>query len=610
MGKRKMMGLLVSVVALAISLVYDQGLLPVSAGSAQAPAQDSAWQDADATEILLNGDAIAVDGDGVSVEGSVATIGAAGVYRISGTLADGQIVVDTVDDGTVTVILAGANISSSTSAPLVIADAEAVEVVLDAGTENTLSDATTYVFADPEEDEPNAALFSKSDVTISGSGALTVAGNYNDGIASKDGLTITGGTITVSAVDDGIRGRDALVIEDGTITVAAGGDGLKADNDEDATLGTITVTAGTLSVTAGGDAITAATSISITGGDFVLFSGGGSGTYIDETLSAKGIKAGVTVQIDGGTFNIDAADDAIHSNDSIVINGGTFTIASGDDGVHADTTLDINGGDLNVVQSYEGIESAAITINAGTLRLVASDDALNVAGGNDGSGNQWGPGQGGGGPGGMGQSGDAGQMNPGMPAQDGAAQSGVAVSGDYTLTINGGSIVIASTGDGIDVNGSITMAGGVVVVNGPTERMNGALDYDGSFTISGGFLVTAGSAGMAQAPGETSTQNSLLVNFDSAQQAGTLVHIQASDGTDVLTFAPSKAFESIAFSSPDLVTGETYEVVLGGTASGAESDGLYTDASYTPGTSYTSFTVSSVVTWIGNGGMGSGGFRG
>ena len=614
MGKRGMLFLLVSVLALSFSLVYGQGLMPLSAGSTQAPAQDSTWQSVDATEIVLNGDSIAVEGDGVTVEGSTATIVAAGSYRVTGTLADGQVVVDTDDDGTVTVILAGAKISSSTSAPLVIADAEAAEVVLEAGTENTLSDATTYVFADPEEDKPSAALFSTSDLTISGSGALTVTGNYNDGIASKDGLTITGGTITVSAVDDGIRGKDTLVIEDGAITVAAGGDGLTADNDEDATLGTITVAAGTLNVTAGGDAITAATSISITGGDFVLFSGGGSGTYIDETLSAKGIKAGVSVQIDGGTFNIDAADDAIHSNDSIVINGGTFTIASGDDGVHADATLDFNGGDLNVVQSYEGIESAAITINAGTLRLVAIDNALNVAGGNDGSGTQWGPGAGGGpgggGPGGMGQSGDAGQMNPGMPAQDGAAQSGIAASGDYTLTINGGSIVIDSTGDGIDVNGSITMTGGVVVANGPTERMNSALDYDGSFIISGGFLVTAGSSGMAQAPGESSTQNSLLVNFDSAQQVGTLVHIQASDGTDVLTFAPSKAFESITLSSPDLVTGETYEVVLGGTASGAESDGLYTDASYMPGASYTSFTVSSVVTWIGNGGMGGSGFRG
>ena len=252
MGKRGMLFLLVSVLALSFSLVYGQGLMPLSAGSTQAPAQDSTWQSVDATEIVLNGDSIAVEGDGVTVEGSTATIVAAGSYRVTGTLADGQVVVDTDDDGTVTVILAGAKISSSTSAPLVIADAEAAEVVLEAGTENTLSDATTYVFADPEEDKPSAALFSTSDLTISGSGALTVTGNYNDGIASKDGLTITGGTITVSAVDDGIRGKDTLVIEDGAITVAAGGDTDTAAHHPKPAQGPQTRAAGHVKLTAGG----------------------------------------------------------------------------------------------------------------------------------------------------------------------------------------------------------------------------------------------------------------------------------------------------------------------------------------------------------------------
>ena len=102
-------------------------------------------------------------------------------------------------------------------------------------TENTISDGASYVFADPVDDEPNAAIFSASDLTISGNGSLTVEGNYNDGIASKDGLTIAGGSITVSAVDDGIRGKDYVVVEDSVITIDAQGDGLKSDNEEDAT---------------------------------------------------------------------------------------------------------------------------------------------------------------------------------------------------------------------------------------------------------------------------------------------------------------------------------------------------------------------------------------
>ncbi|HML22272.1 MAG TPA: carbohydrate-binding domain-containing protein [Aggregatilinea sp.] len=600
MGKRWISALLICGLVLSMGLAYGQGLHLASASSSDVLVGAGVWQSADATQIVLNGDSIAVDGSGVTVEGSTATIVAAGSYRISGTLADGQIVVDTDDEGAVTLILNGAGLSSSTGSPLSIMNADSAEIVLQEGTENTISDGATYVFPDPEEDEPNAALFSKSDLTISGSGALTVSGNYNDGIASKDGLTITGGTISVSAADDGIRGKDFIVVEGGTITVAAGGDGLKSDNADDAALGYITVSVGIFNVTAGADAVQAETALSIRGGEFVLFSGGGSGTYIDETLSAKGLKAGVSVQIDGGTFTIDSADDAIHSNDSIVINGGAFILSTGDDGVHADATLDINDGDINITRSYEGIESAVITINGGSIRLVASDDGLNGAGGNDGSGTQWGPGQGGG-PGGGGPRQGGGQMGQAAPAQGGTGQDAFAVSGDYFIYINGGTTVVDAGGDGVDVNGSIEMTGGTVIVNGPTENMNGALDYDGTFTLSGGFLVMAGSAGMAQAPSETSTQNSLLLTFDSMQAAGTVVHIQSSDGSDVLTFAPTKAFQSIIFSSPDLATGATYDVYYGGTTTGAAADGLYADGSYVPGTSYTGFTVSGVVTRIGGG---------
>jgi hypothetical protein len=135
--------------------------------------------------------------------------------------------------------------------------------------------------------------------------------------------------------------------------------------------------------------------------------------------------------------------------------------------------------------------------------------------------------------------------------------------------------------------------------------MNGALDYDGGFTLSGGTVIAAGSAGMASAPDASSSQHVLLLFFAQVQQAGTLVRIQDSAGDDVLTFAPSKAFQSLAFSSAALAQGETYQVLLGGSADGTASSGLYTGASYSPGAEYTTFTVSGVVTQVGSGG----GFR-
>jgi hypothetical protein len=252
--------------------------------------------------------------------------------------------------------------------------------------------------------------------------------------------------------------------------------------------------------------------------------------------------------------------------------------------MHTNATLEINGGNIQITDSYEGIESAVITINDGEIQIVASDDGINVAGGTDGSGMNMGPGFGGGHGGGPGE---------------GPGQDNFAAADSYRLTINGGYIYVDANGDGIDSNGSIEMAGGVAIVNGPTERMNGALDYVSGFSMTGGFLVAAGSSGMAEAPSASSSQYSVLLNLSSAQPAGTLIHIQTSDGEDVLTFAPTKLYQSIAFSSAELAGGSTYDVYYGGSSTGTVRDGLYQDGTYSSGTEYTSLTISGMVTRIG-----------
>lgn len=536
-----------------------------------------------AAQITLNGDSISVSGDGVTVNGSSAVITAAGTYVVSGVLADGQISVDAQDEDDVILVLNGVSINNSSSAPIYVVNADEVTIDLADGSINTLSDAASYIFASADVDEPNAALFSAADLTISGTGALTIQANYNDGIASKDGLLITGGVISVSAADDGIRGKDYVVVEGGVLNVTAQGDGIKSDNEEDTTRGYVLIQSGVFNVAAGGDAITAQTDVMVSGGDFVLVSGGGSQAVIDESASAKGIKGVANVIIDAGTFNIDSADDAVHSNGNIAINGGAFTVASGDDGLHADTNIEINGGEINVTNSYEGIESAVITINEGDVTVNASDDGINVAGGNDGSGMNMGPGRGG-------------KMGGGRPGQD-----AFSTTSSYNLYINGGTIVVEANGDGLDVNGAITMTDGVVIVNGPTSNGNAALDYDAGFSISGGFFVAGGSSGMAQAPGESSSQYSVLINFDTVLQAGTMFHIQDSAGNDILTFSPSKNYQSVVFSSPALTNGETYTIYTGGSSTATSISGLY-DGGYTPGNEYTSLTLSSVVTRLGSGG--------
>ncbi|UZR98604.1 carbohydrate-binding domain-containing protein [Chondrinema litorale] len=528
---------------------------------------DYTWDESSEIVITLSGSSITTDASEVTVDGSIATITSAGNYRISGSLSDGQIIVDTDDSETVRLILDGVNITSSNSSPLYIASAEKTIVILPEGSDNYLTDTQNYVF-EGDDDEPDAALFSKDDLSIYGEGTLTVDGNYNEAIKSKDGLIIASGNLNVTSVDDGIQGKDYLIVRDGNIVIDADGDGLKSSNDEETELGYITIESGTFNITAGADGIQAETDITITGGDFTIIAGGGSDSYLGSDDSAKGIKSVVVTIIDGGTFNLNTADDAIHSDGSVIINGGDFEISTGDDGLHSDESLTINGGNINVIESYEGIESGVITINDGEIHVISSDDGLNVAGGNDSSGG-WG----------------------GHGAGSGSSSS-------YYLYINGGYIVVNATGDGLDANGSIVMTDGVVLVNGPTSSGNGALDYDQSFSISGGYLIAAGSSGMAQAPSSSSEQSSILVTFNNSQTAEKIVSLQTSDGTDIVTFAPAKKYQSIVISTPELTSGSSYNLYLGGSSTGTETDGLYEGGTYTPGSTYSSFVLSGTVTRI------------
>ena len=563
--------------------------------------EDSSWDASTAPQIVLAGDSARLEGAGATVEGSTITIVSAGTYVMIGTLDDGQVVVDSETEGTVRLVLNGADLTCSTSAPIHVKSADKTIITLADGTENSVTDGTAYTFDDTEAQEPSAAVFSKDDLTINGSGSLAVTANYNNGIASKDDLKITGGNITVEAANDGLKGRDCIGIKAGTVTVNAGGDGLQATNDEDTEKGYISIEGGLVNITAGTDGIQAQSTLAINGGEFTISTGGGSGNSSQaagepgntfghwgqgqdtadaataDSTSAKGLKAAGGVFVAGGTFDLDTSDDSIHSNGNVKIDGGTLNIASGDDGLHADGTLEINGGEIAIAQSYEGLESAVMTINDGTIHMVTSDDGINVAGGADSSSVSGRPGQ-----------------------------NDFNVNENNQLYINGGYIAIDANGDALDCNGRIFMTDGVVILNGPTNDGNGAIDYMGEFTVSGGLLVAAGSSGMAEAPGETSSQNSIMVNLDQMQQAGTLVHIVSEDGDEILTMAPTKQYQSVVVSSPAIEQGATYKVYLGGSSTGTLADSLYSNGTYTPGTETVSLTIDGVLTTSGTAGMRGG----
>ena len=236
---------------------------------------DDQWAEEAATVVSLDGSAFSISGPGAAAAGKVLTISKDGIYVLQGTLTDGQVVVEAGKEATVKLVLDGADLSCQDGAPLYIKEAGRVILTLADGTVNALTDAETYTYA-AGEDEPNAALFSKEDLTINGTGSLTVTGRYNNGIASKDDLVIVDGSITVNAAHDGIRGKDSISVRGGTITVTAGGDGLKANNDTDADKGWIALDGGVFTIEAGNDGIQAETALVVAGGSYQIISGGGS----------------------------------------------------------------------------------------------------------------------------------------------------------------------------------------------------------------------------------------------------------------------------------------------------------------------------------------------
>ncbi|WP_294374427.1 carbohydrate-binding domain-containing protein [uncultured Clostridium sp.] len=609
------------------------------------------------------GDTIDLKGvtTGISVSDNIITIQCGGTYCISGTLNEGQIVVD-AKDSNVNLVLNGVDITCSNSSPVLVKEADKTVIALADGSENVLNDGENYIYEDENTDKPDSAIYSKDYITFIGSsGSLTVNGNYNDGIKGKDDLVIEGGNITVNSVNDGITGKDSLLVTDGNITVDAGKDGLKSSNETDEGKGNIKIDGGNINIVSDGDGIQGINNVEVNDGEINIVTNGGSenapekkeappgGEMMDggprpsnenqnempennqpeppegfsdekrEALndqmrkeqgppdmenqdiyqgempgneqddsksedteisnSAKAIKSDVNLVINGGNITIDSYDDGIHSNDAVIVNGGTINIASGDDGIHADNTLDINEGNIEVSKSYEGIESQVININGGNIYVTSSDDGINASGGSE----------------------ESSKEGPGENNSDDSVSS--------MININGGYIYVNASGDGLDANGSIYMKDGFVIVNGPTDNGNGALDYDNEFNISGGTLISAGSSGMLQATSESSSQNTLKIVMNSLE-GGNIIRIESEDGKELLTFAPSKKFSSLVVSSPEINTGTTYKVYIGGTCTGEIKDGVYEDGDYENGTEIGSGIVESSITSINEEGVSLNTMRG
>ena len=515
---------------------------------------DGSYDASSATKVTLADGASTVLGSGVSVSGNTVTITAEGTYVLSGSLADGRIVVDADENAKVQVVLAGASVTSSGASAIYVKGADKVFVTSDAGTANALS--ATGAAQTEDDHNLDGTLFSTSDLTLNGTGSLSVTSAQGSAVVGKDDVVLAQTSATLTGAAHGVQANDSIRVASGSWKVTATTDGLHAANDSDATKGYIYVADGTIEVEAGSD----------------------------------GMDAGYILQVDGGRVSV----------------------AAGDDGLHSESDLVIAGGDIAVTRSNEGLEGARVTISGGTQNVVATDDGVNASGDSDANastaggaaaggagGSAGGAAAGGGGtpPSGGAASGTSGASPtsgteggtaptdaPTPPSGDmgggmrGGMGGGMGSDSSASLTITGGTLTVDAGGDGLDSNGTIDVSGGTVLVSEPTNSGNAPIDVgDGSkATISGGTVIALGASGMVEGFDSSSSQGSMLVSASGS--AGDEVKVLGSDGTVLASFTATKSFSCVIASAPGMVSGGTYTLSVAGQEQQVTLDGTtYSD---------------------------------
>ena len=500
-------------------------------------AKDLTWDSSSEVTIDLSNPTAT---DGVTVSDGVITITKAGNYKLTGTYS-GQIKVEAADSDMVRLILNNATITNSTGAAINVVEADEVVIYTASGTTNTVSDGSSY--SDTASGSPDAAIYSKSDLTLAGEGTLKVEGKYEEGIHTTDGLVIASGTLEVSAANTGIKGKDYVDILDGTITVTATKDGIKATNDTDGNRGWVRLSGGTVNISAGDD----------------------------------GFKAERVLEISGGTLNITQANEGIEAQ-YINILDGTVNVTSSDDGINASystTSTSTESTSSSTTQTSQTAHSNQTAQNTQSGQSAQGNAAQAPAGGQAPSGSMGQPPAGGGAGGG----GAAGGMGGG---------GGTFEVVDATINITGGTVTVNANGDGIDSNGTATLSGGTLVVNGPFTGGNASLDTNGDLLLNGTTVAAGNSGDMFEAPSTSSTSGYVKISNVSNLTAGTTVQVADSSGNVVANYKVTNSNTAlILVSSSKITKGESYTVYTTTDSVDASSATLASNA-----TSLGSFTAS------------------
>ena len=443
--------------------------------------------------------------DGVSVENGTITITSGGTYRLTGEYS-GQVKIEAAKADTVRLVLDNAKITNSTGAAINVVSAAEAIIYTAAGTTNTVADEANYTATG--DNDPDAAIYSTANLTLTGEGSLSVEGAYEEGIHTTGGLVIASGTLEVNAANTGIKGKDYVDITGGIVNVTAAQDGIKSTNTDDESMGFTRLSAGSVTVSAGDD----------------------------------GLKAPRTLEISGGTLNIEKSNEGIEAQ-YINILDGDVTVNSSDDGINAS---------LKDSSSDTSSDTTSGTAAAGQQTQQNQNGQVRQA-----------PAGGGAAPGGS--QGSTGQnQNMPQPPTDGAMPGGGGGTFevvDAAINISGGTVTVNAEGDGIDSNGTATFSGGTVTVNGPVAGGNNALDSNGDLLLNGGTVTAGSTSDMFEAPSSASTSGYLKITDSSALTQGSTVQVTDSSGTVVANYKiTTSGVQLVLVSNKNIVKGQSYTV--------------------------------------------------
>ena len=515
-------------IATLVSLTASMSLAyPVLAQSGTQESQSvtsfqaqTSYDESRASQITLTDQTATVTGQGASFSDQTLTITQAGTYVLSGSGKNIKLVVEAAETDQVHLVFQNLTLEGEGTL-MQINKAQEVVISLADGSQNALTESQAS-----DDEEVKATIHSQVPLTLNGTGNLTLTALTKNALEVEDDLKVLGGAYTVKAANHGFKAEGSLDIEAATLTIEAGKDGLHAEHDETTERANISLNPTQLSIAATEDGVDAGNELTIKGGTITV------------SQSEEGLEARVIRQL-GGDVTIKSSDDGVNAS----AGSSSKTSDTSDTSKTSETSTTSNTADTSSSASQATADSAA-----GSQADQANKDKNPTP-----------------------PSPPAGQAPPqgGQPPQNGQGAGGMPPGGQeesdpsLQIILEGGTLTIDAEGDGIDSNGTVTISGGSLAVNGSIQGGNGPLDAAGDITITGGTVWALGTSDMLQGFAQGSTQASITANI--AGTAGQTLIILDANGKEVARQTASKDFQAVIVSSADLVDGQTYTIQVEGT---------------------------------------------